>query len=108
VAFVGGSLVPRGGHSVIEPAQHGIAIVVGQHTENFRDLVDRLKSRNAIRIAGPGELARLLIELLADPAERSRLGMRALEVLAAERGSTERTMERLRPFVRHVAEAKPA
>ena len=39
VAFVGGSLVPRGGHNIIEPAQHGVAIVVGNHTENFRDIV---------------------------------------------------------------------
>ena len=39
IAFVGGSLVPRGGHNIIEPAQHGVAIVVGNHTENFRDIV---------------------------------------------------------------------
>ena len=39
IAFVGGSLVPRGGHKIIEPAQHGVATVVGNHTENFRDIV---------------------------------------------------------------------
>ena len=39
VAFVGGSLVPRGGHNIIEPAQHGVADVTGNHTENFRDIV---------------------------------------------------------------------
>ena len=45
VAFVGGSLVPRGGHNIIEPAQHGVAIVVGKHTENFRDIVEHFSRR---------------------------------------------------------------
>ncbi len=40
IAFVGGSLVPRGGHNVLEAAQFGAAILVGPHTENFRDIVD--------------------------------------------------------------------
>ncbi len=44
VAFVGGSLVPRGGHNIIEPALHGVPIVVGNHTENFRDIVSCLSS----------------------------------------------------------------
>ena len=39
LAFVGGSLVPRGGHNILEPAQHGVAILVGPHTENFREIV---------------------------------------------------------------------
>ena len=39
VAFVGGSLVQRGGHNILEPAQHGVATVVGNQTENFRDIV---------------------------------------------------------------------
>ena len=49
IAFVGGSLVPRGGHNIIEPAQHGVAIVVGNHTENFRDIVGLFQSRDAVR-----------------------------------------------------------
>ena len=52
VAFVGGSLVPRGGHNIIEPAQHGVAIVTGNHTENFRDIVALFQSRDAVRIVG--------------------------------------------------------
>src|SRR6266568_1640568 len=57
LAFVGGSLVPRGGHSIIEPAQHGVAILVGPHTENFRDIVTLFQNRNAVRIVAPSELA---------------------------------------------------
>ncbi|MGC2647456.1 MAG: 3-deoxy-D-manno-octulosonic acid transferase, partial [Candidatus Sulfotelmatobacter sp.] len=46
IAFVGGSLVPRGGHNIIEPAQHGTAVVVGNHMENFRDVVSLFQSRD--------------------------------------------------------------
>ena len=106
VAFVGGSLVARGGHSMIEPAQHGVAIVVGPHTENFRDLVTRLKRQEAIRIARPEELASVLIELLENEGERALVGRHAREVLDQERGSTERTIERLRPILGQVREAR--
>jgi len=66
VAFVGGSLVPRGGHNIIEPAQHGVAIVTGTHTENFRDIVELFRSRDAVRIVTLAELPLTLMQLLAD------------------------------------------
>src|SRR6185437_12759162 len=53
VAFVGGSLVPRGGHSILEPAQYGVAILVGPHTENFRDIIELFRSQDAVRIVSP-------------------------------------------------------
>ncbi len=53
IAFVGGSLVPRGGHNIIEPAQHGVPILVGPHTENFRDIVELFRSRDAVRVVSP-------------------------------------------------------
>ena len=106
VAFVGGSLVGRGGHSMIEPAQHGVAIVVGRHTENFRDLVERLEHKQAICVAGSENFSSVLVELLANPQERTSMGRRAREVLEEQRGSTERTIERLRRFIGHLAEAK--
>ncbi len=52
VAFVGGSLVPRGGHNILEPALYGVPIVTGNHYENFRDVVNFFASRNAVRIVG--------------------------------------------------------
>jgi 3-deoxy-D-manno-octulosonic-acid transferase len=95
VAFVGGSLVPRGGHNIIEPAQHGVAIVVGNHTENFRDIVSLFESRDAVRIVGPAELPLVLLELLADDAERGALGRRAAETLRLQVGATARTADEL-------------
>jgi 3-deoxy-D-manno-octulosonic-acid transferase len=93
VAFVGGSLVPRGGHNIIEPAEYGIAIVTGNHTENFRDIVALFQSRDAVRIANLAELPLTLMQLLADDAERRALGRRALETMRSQMGATARTLE---------------
>jgi 3-deoxy-D-manno-octulosonic-acid transferase len=99
VAFVGGSLVPRGGHNIIEPAQHGVAIVVGNHTENFRGIVSLFQSRDAVRIAGPAELPLLLLELLANDTERRALGQRAADTMRSQIGATERTAGELQKLL---------
>ena len=57
VAFVGGSLVPRGGHNIIEPAQHGVPILVGNHTENFRDIVGLFQDARCRARGRPGGIA---------------------------------------------------
>ena len=99
IAFVGGSLVPRGGHNIIEPAQHGVPIVVGNHTENFRDIVGLFQSRDAVRIVGPAELPLMLMQLIANDAERHALGKRALETLELQRGATQRTLTQLKKLL---------
>ena len=99
VAFVGGSLVPRGGHNIIEPAQHGVAVVTGNHTENFRDIVGLFQSRDAVRIVGVSELPLTLMQLLADESERDALGQRALETIRSQMGATVRTMEALKSLM---------
>ena len=73
VAFVGGSLVPKGGHNIIEPARHGVAIVVGNHTDNFRDIIWLFQTHDAVRIVGPAELPLVLMELISNDAERKAL-----------------------------------
>jgi len=99
VAFVGGSLVPRGGHNIIEPALHGVAIVTGNHTENFRDIVALFQSRGAVRIVGLSELPLTLMHLVADDAERRALGRRAAETIRSQTGATLRTMEGLKSLI---------
>jgi 3-deoxy-D-manno-octulosonic-acid transferase len=99
VAFVGGSLVPRGGHNIIEPAQHGVAIVTGNHTENFRDIVSLFQSRDAVRIVTLAELPLTLMHLLADDAERRALGRCALETMRSQMGATSRTLEALQTLM---------
>ena len=95
VAFVGGSLVPRGGHNIIEPAQHGVPILVGNHTENFRDIVSLFQSREAVRVVSPAEFPLVLMELISNPAERAELGRRAAETLREQMGATGRSMQAL-------------
>ncbi len=99
IAFVGGSLVPRGGHNIIEPAQHGVAIVVGNHTENFRDIVGLFRSRDAVRVVGPAEFPLVLMELISNPEERAALGRRASETLQSQTGATERTLAALQALI---------
>jgi len=101
MAFVGGSLVPRGGHNIIEPALHGVPIIVGNHTENFRDIVSLFQSRDAVRVVGPAELPLVLMELIANPVERVELGRRAAETLRAQMGATQRTMQALEKLLAH-------
>jgi 3-deoxy-D-manno-octulosonic-acid transferase len=95
VAFVGGSLVPRGGHNIIEPAQHGVPIIVGNHTENFRDIVGLFQSKDAVRVVGPAEFPLVLMDLLSNQAERAALGRHAAETLRSQMGATERTVKAL-------------
>ena len=99
VAFVGGSLVPRGGHNIIEPAQYGVAIMTGNHTENFRDIVALFQSRDAVRIVSAEELPLMLMQLVADNDQRHALGLRAQETLRSQQGATARTIEALRTLL---------
>jgi 3-deoxy-D-manno-octulosonic-acid transferase len=109
IAFVGGSLVPRGGHNIIEPAQHGVAILVGNHTENFRDIVGLFQSRDAVRVVGPAELPLAFMELLANETDRQALGRRAAETLDSQRGATQLTVTKLKALLAdRVREANPA
>lgn len=93
VAFVGGSLVPRGGHNILEPAQFGVATMVGPHTENFRDIIQIFRRSNAVRVFAPENFAAELTQLLEDPQSRQQLGARAAEVFRLQSGATARTVE---------------
>ena len=95
VAFVGGSLVPRGGHNILEPALYGVPIVIGNHYENFRVVVNFFASRNAVRIVGPAELPLVFMELIENDNERRTLGRNALAALESQRGATDRTVAAL-------------
>jgi 3-deoxy-D-manno-octulosonic-acid transferase len=99
VAFVGGSLVPSGGHNIIEPAQYGVATVVGPYTENFRDIVNLFRRKDAVRIVGPAELPLVFLELLANETERKQLGRRAAETMRSQTGATARTAQQLQELM---------
>ena len=100
LAFVGGSLEPRGGHNILEAAQHGVAITVGGHTENFRDMIALFQRNSAIRIVGPTELSQVWMELLADEKSRTALGRNAAETARSQTGATQKTLEALTGLLR--------
>ncbi len=99
VAFIGGSLVPAGGHNVLEPAHYGVAIVVGPHTENFRDIIARFRQAKALRETEPARLASTLLELLSDDHARQEMGARAAALLQSQVGATARTMTALQTLL---------
>jgi 3-deoxy-D-manno-octulosonic-acid transferase len=95
LAFVGGSLVPRGGHNILEPALHRVPIVVGPHTENFRDVVTLFQRNDAVRIVECGALSQTILALLADQTEREEIGRRAAETANAQKGAMQITVQAL-------------
>ena len=96
VAFVGGSLVPAGGHNPLEPAQFGVPIVMGPHYANFTAITEALRAHDGLRIAEKDELAAALNELLEDRAGAEAMGARAREVFEREAGATERCVAAIR------------
>jgi 3-deoxy-D-manno-octulosonic-acid transferase len=95
VAFVGGSLVARGGHNPLEPAQFAVPVVMGPSYENFREVVEAMRRADAIRIVEPQIFADRLIAMLRDTEEARTLGERGLAVFGAQAGATARTVQAL-------------
>ena len=95
LAFIGGSLVPKGGHNVLEPAYFGVPILVGPHTENFRDIVDIFRRADALRVVTSETLTPVVLDLLVNWEERERLGRNARDVMQSQQGATHRTAEAL-------------
>jgi 3-deoxy-D-manno-octulosonic-acid transferase len=94
VAFVGGSLVKRGGHNPLEPAQFGVPVVMGPSYENFRDIVSSMEKANAIRIVqDKEELQSVLAEMLANPKAARAMGERGRSVFEKQQGATGRAIE---------------
>lgn len=100
VAFVGGSLVPVGGHNLLEPANLGVPVLTGPHTFNFTEIRDHLVAVGAAReVHGAQELAEQVGVWLADPQARMAAGCAAQQVVEANRGALERLWQRLQPYL---------
>jgi 3-deoxy-D-manno-octulosonic-acid transferase len=96
VVFVGGSLVPRGGHNVLEAAVAGKPVIVGPHMHNFQEIADEFRAEEAIvEAADAAALGRELVSLLTDEPRRRRLGERARGLLERNRGALARTGDAL-------------
>ncbi len=100
VAFVGGSLVPTGGHNLLEPAALGLPVLTGPSHENGRDTARLLLERGAaLQVSSARELAAQLQRLLGDPAERRRVGTIGKEIVDSNRGSVQRLLALIEPLL---------
>jgi 3-deoxy-D-manno-octulosonic-acid transferase len=107
VVFVGGSIVEKGGHNVLEPAITGACVVTGHHTSNFQAIVELLVEANAIVQLPAVEvekadqyLTRILRDLLNDQDRRSELGTRARKTVLQNQGAADRTLSLIKPLFR--------
>lgn len=100
IAFVGGSLVPTGGHNIIEPAAAGIPVLYGPHMFNFSAIARSLKKTGAaVQIADSGELGQCLGALLKDEKRRAEMGARGRSFVAQNQGALAELMRLLEPFM---------
>jgi 3-deoxy-D-manno-octulosonic-acid transferase len=101
VAYVGGSMFPRGGHNPLEPAQFGVPVVMGDSYDNFRDIVGRMIGAEGIRIVkDETELDLALHDLLTNRESAKAMGERGREVFGEQQGATARAVEALVAMVR--------
>ncbi|ELG4206154.1 3-deoxy-D-manno-octulosonic acid transferase, partial [Salmonella enterica] len=100
LAFVGGSLVERGGHNPLEAAAHAIPVLMGPHTFNFKDICARLdQASGLITITDAATLAKEVSSLLTDADYRNFYGRHAVEVLYQNQGALQRLLQLLEPYL---------
>ena len=94
VAVIGGSLVERGGHNVLEPAAWGVPVVTGPHMFNFAQISELLIEAGAmIMLAEPAGLSACLLELLQNPEKCLQMGEAGQRVVAENRGAKQRLLD---------------
>jgi 3-deoxy-D-manno-octulosonic-acid transferase len=100
IAFVGGSMVSRGGHNPIEPAGLGVPILFGRHMEDFSEISrDLVLAGGALEVTGQESLQTTLSCLLASKDQRQKIGNLARQCIKRQRGVVERHLEIIRPYL---------
>jgi 3-deoxy-D-manno-octulosonic-acid transferase len=104
-AFVGGSLVPIGGHNLLEPAALGLPVLTGPHHFNGKDIARLMLDQGAaLQVGNAQELSAALARLFADPQERRRVGALGRLIVESNRGSVARLLELIEPWLPAPAE----
>ncbi|MCX5793915.1 MAG: 3-deoxy-D-manno-octulosonic acid transferase [Elusimicrobia bacterium] len=99
-AFVGGTMVPVGGHNVLEPALAGVPVLFGPHTGHTQEAADALKvCGGGFQAADAAALARIMERLLAEPEFSADSGLKAQALVRSLQGATQRTLEHLGPVL---------
>ncbi len=100
LAFVGGSVVPVGGHNVLEPAALGMPVAFGPHMHNFVEAGDLLLAAGAAhQVETPAQLAAWFVSMQRDPRMRSRAAAAGLGVVADNRGALDRLLDQIAPLL---------
>lgn len=100
VAFVGGSLIARGGHNILEPAALGKPVLSGPHVFNFKEICALFSKDNALlTVNNVNELTQNLISLAKDVQEREQLGQRVLQIVANNRGALHKQLNEIRKVI---------
>jgi 3-deoxy-D-manno-octulosonic-acid transferase len=100
VAYVGGSLVPVGGHNLLEPAVLGLPVLSGPYTQNAQEIADLLRQAGAVDIVGDAnELAERVTSLFDDPENARATGVRGQAAAAGSRGAVDRLIAMIEPLI---------
>lgn len=100
IAFVGGSLVPVGGHNLLEPAALGVPVITGPHSFNAQEIADRFVEENACRVVHDAEeLATQVVAFLDDPVAARTVGNNGRDILHNNRGALGRLLELVGPLI---------
>jgi len=101
IAFMGGSLIPVGGHNLLEPAAAGVPIVCGPHLQNFHEEAELLRSADALlQCDTADEVLSQVSELLGDADQRQRIGRAGREAIAVNSNVADRYFDELEPYIR--------
>lgn len=99
VAFLGGSLVPVGGHNPIEAAVHGTPMLMASYRFNFAEIAQQFEEAGCLELVDADNLAGAVADLLAEPELRATQGREAREVVDANRGASDRLLARLEEII---------
>ncbi|MGH8321347.1 MAG: lipid IV(A) 3-deoxy-D-manno-octulosonic acid transferase [Gammaproteobacteria bacterium] len=105
IVFVGGSLVPLGGHNLLEPAALSLPVLAGPHLANVRDIAELLKAAGGLVVVNDAQtLGEAFVWLVGNPVTRERIGQAAQQTVAVNRGALTRTLNLVE---QHIARSKP-
>ena len=98
MAFVGGTLVPVGGHNLLEPAALGKPVITGPYLYNTQEIADMFMAVGAaLQVRDDRELAHAVLEFLANPDKATRAGSEGLSLLRRNRGALGRLLDLMQP-----------
>jgi len=103
IAFVGGTLVPIGGHNLLEPAALGLPVVTGPHLFNTQDIANMFSELGAfVQVRDAAELAVALKKLFLDSNEAEKMASKGRKILAENRGALQRLLDLMEPLITKV------